>query len=60
MKQKDPFKDVEMQYQEVTLDNVISYYAIGFTPEDKRLISYEAFVDTAKGVVVFRLYTMPK
>lgn len=50
---------IEIQYQEVSLANVLAYYADGFDIKDKAVYRHEAFVDTVKGVVVFKLYTKP-
>jgi hypothetical protein len=49
---------MNIHYQEVKLDTVLSHFAQGFEPKANQTISStDWFVDHRKGVVVFKLYT---
>lgn len=46
---------------EADLNTVLRYYADAFKPQpDKKLEYDKAFVDTAKGVVIFRMWESNK
>jgi hypothetical protein len=56
---------MEIEYIETTLDNVLDYYARGFSPKEKnkRIYRHEATCDTRTGKVIFKLTienTQPK
>jgi hypothetical protein len=47
---------METEYKEVTLFEVLKYFADGFVHHGGKQITYrDAFVDTGKGIVVFKL-----
>ena len=48
---------MRVEYQEVPLEEVISYYSDDFEPVGVLIDSCEYFLDIQKGVVVFKLYT---
>jgi hypothetical protein len=51
-------KKRETVWRDVPLAEVLAYFAEGFEPQDgSKVIEHEAFVDTAKGRVVFKLRT---
>lgn len=48
---------MEIRYQEVKLAEVLKFFADAFRkPKDGKIASVEPFVDTGKGVVVFKLF----
>ena len=48
---------MKIHYQEADLSTVFQYYVADFKPRDGgKIESYEAFVDVARGRVVFKLY----
>lgn len=49
-------KTLQVHYQEISLKTVINYYAKGFDIKGATLENFDAFVDVAKGVVVYKLY----
>lgn len=50
--------EMKIEYQVVSLTDVMNYFAKGFDLTDGRAIfQVEHFIDTAKGYVVFRLTT---
>lgn len=53
---------MKTEYVEVALGSVLKHYVEGFKPRKKgeTVYDYEAFVDTSKGVVVFRLNVKEK
>ena len=53
--------NLEIRYQVCSLADVLAYYAKGFEPLDNiEIVNHEAFVDTARGKVVFQLVTKKK
>jgi len=49
---------MEIKYQEVKLKEIIRQYAQGFEfSAGTKIVQSESFVDTQKGVVIFKLYT---
>lgn len=48
---------VTIQWQNVKLSDVIRFYTEGFKSTDGRITEVEYWIDTAKGEVVFKLYT---
>lgn len=54
---KNNGKMLTVNYQEIPLAKVFESFAKGFVPpEGKKVNRYETFVDTDKGVVLFKLY----
>ena len=47
---------IEYHYQEHDLGEVLNFFALNFSPKPgEKIIQHEAFVDTAKRTVVFKL-----
>ena len=42
-------------YQEVTLDDVLAHFAMGYNHKIGELLTHESFVDISKRKVVFKL-----
>lgn len=52
--------DLKIEWTDVALDDVVRHFIDGFTFKDGAvLVRHEAFVDTVKGRVVFKLTTQP-
>jgi hypothetical protein len=50
----------KIEWTDVTLDDVLHHFAKDFTFKDgAKLVRHEAFVDTGKGRVVFKLTSQP-
>lgn len=50
-------KERKTTYQEVPVKEVMAYFVKGFTPPtpEEEIIGADFFLDTAKGIVVFKL-----
>lgn len=46
----------EIQYREHPLQEVLRYFVNGYKLQEGEIFSHEAFVDTAKGKVVLKLF----
>ncbi|MBC8741699.1 hypothetical protein F6X40_34625 [Paraburkholderia sp. UCT31] len=52
--------DIDVKYDEVSLEDVLAFFAERYKFTDgSRLVEHKAYVDTAKGVVLFRFTTQP-
>ena len=49
-------KNLEIQYQEVSIKRVIDYYIEAFREPNGKIKNYEAFIDTAKGKIILQLF----
>lgn len=52
-------KQTRVEYQEVRMDSIISYYATGFDLEGAQVSRCEWFYDAGKQTVVLKLFIDP-
>lgn len=48
--------ELSVEYAEVALDQVLQYFVNGYKLQEGEITNHDAFIDTAKGKVIFRLY----